>query len=398
MSNLTEDDYWKESRLSGFSFDDDVKEETVDYSDDTNETLFYNSLHNTTTLPIHSVISKKGLDCILQDTKLAARHSAPVVEETIKKLFLGVPCVLDHYRDLEQKLELLQKACETFDGNVILKVVLFLRRTLNDTNFHYHISKHKIALNQYTNYLISQYKFPELHTVYMATGSTNELINTFYLPARNYTSIRKTKEEIGNFFNSLGSIVSAFNKTTLTQYQTFLDYLIKYNLTSDSPIECLLNLFKENVQNKVSSQDIVLYCNSLKIDTIQQHWIKINVLVTSDLWEKLLQEFVKPNAFMKKIKCDVDVDTLVTALHQHGAPKHILCQFLQGMSDADRGMHLGKKYQCHKFVIEKLVENRDREALIEYKKCIPAQSEEYFYLEKELLSDKKWKTKRRSMI
>lgn len=43
-------------------------------------------------------------------------------EETIQKLFLGLPCLLDNYRSLEQKLDLLQRAVETADGNIILKV------------------------------------------------------------------------------------------------------------------------------------------------------------------------------------------------------------------------------------------------------------------------------------
>lgn len=58
----------------------------------------------------------------MQDTRLPAEMRLYSTEETIKKLFLGLPCVLDNYRSAEQKLDLLQRAVETADGNIILKV------------------------------------------------------------------------------------------------------------------------------------------------------------------------------------------------------------------------------------------------------------------------------------
>lgn len=42
--------------------------------------------------------------------------------------------------------------------------------------------------------------------------------------------------------------------------------------------------------------------------------------------------------------------------------------------------------QCHKFVIDYYIAQKDRQALISYKSNVPAQSEEFFYIENALHS------------
>lgn len=54
------------------------------------------------------------------DIPLATKTSQ--MDDIIKKLCLGINCSLQDYKSQEDKLYLLDKAIDSYDGNVILKV------------------------------------------------------------------------------------------------------------------------------------------------------------------------------------------------------------------------------------------------------------------------------------
>lgn len=60
---------------------------------------------------------------VLDDVRIPIHSSVPLVQETIIKMFLGMPYTLYCYRSLDQKLELLDEAVATEDGNIILAVI-----------------------------------------------------------------------------------------------------------------------------------------------------------------------------------------------------------------------------------------------------------------------------------
>lgn len=53
-----------------------------------------------------------------------SKDVVPPIEETIKNMFCNRRYVLSGYRSLEQKLQLLDAAVETCDGNIITTVRL----------------------------------------------------------------------------------------------------------------------------------------------------------------------------------------------------------------------------------------------------------------------------------
>lgn len=59
-----------------------------------------------------------------ETTLSSSKDVVPPVEETIKNMFCGRRYILSCYRSLEHKLELLDAALGTFDGNIILTVSL----------------------------------------------------------------------------------------------------------------------------------------------------------------------------------------------------------------------------------------------------------------------------------
>lgn len=83
----------------------------------------------------------------------------------------------------------------------------------------------------------------------------------------------------------------------------------------------------------------------------------------------------------KVFKSVIEPELFITTLEKHGAPQGVLQEFLVTIDDAELSVEIGKKVKCHKFVIDYYIKQRDRLGLLAYKPVIPAQSQDYFYLE-----------------
>uniref|UniRef100_A0A915HUB2 Uncharacterized protein n=1 Tax=Romanomermis culicivorax TaxID=13658 RepID=A0A915HUB2_ROMCU len=74
--------------------------------------------------------------------------------ETINRIILCEPCSLDHYRSRIEKLNLLKAADSSKDGNAIFRVILFLKKTLNQSIFLELLHESPTSVvNQYIAYL-----------------------------------------------------------------------------------------------------------------------------------------------------------------------------------------------------------------------------------------------------
>ncbi|GJQ66847.1 putative peptidyl-lysine hydroxylation [Trypoxylus dichotomus] len=296
--SLTDEEYWKKSTLEGFNFDDDADEPptSLSPSEGSTEPVFSSTLRNNAALPTHAIISKWGLDIILQDTRLPPEIRTYSTEETIKKLFLGLPCLLDNFRSLEQKIDLLQKAVETADGNIILKVVLFLEKTLKQSLLHIHLPKYKLALVHYCNYLVQENKLQELNYLYMAIGNNTGMSNLFYIPCQNFSSRKRIQAELEKFLNESGNVIPDCNKHLLHGFKTFIE-LQKTDTASKSVTELLATFYRAHFVTTYSQHDITTFCNTMKLSSSQHEWILLNVMAANQLWDNLTDAFVKPVSF-----------------------------------------------------------------------------------------------------
>jgi hypothetical protein len=59
----------------------------------------------------------------------------------------------DLFKSKKEKINILNEAIKSNDGNAILSVVLFIKRTLTRVNFYDIILTNQIALNHYSFYL-----------------------------------------------------------------------------------------------------------------------------------------------------------------------------------------------------------------------------------------------------
>lgn len=76
----------------------------------------------------------------------------------------------------------------------------------------------------------------------------------------------------------------------------------------------------------------------------------------------------------------------VYGLSRHKPSIDILEQYLSCITDSEKSLHLAQKLQCHKIVIQHLVNQKDRLALMAYKVKVAPHQEEYFLIENALQS------------
>lgn len=88
----------------------------------------------------------------------------------------------------------------------------------------------------------------------------------------------------------------------------------------------------------------------------------------------------------KKIfKSAIAPELFMVTLEKHNAPQGVLQEFLSSIVDSDLSLAIARRVKCHKFVIDYYIAQRDRLSLLSYKTLVPAQSQEYFYLENALV-------------
>ncbi|KAJ8923564.1 hypothetical protein NQ315_010143 [Exocentrus adspersus] len=399
MAGKSEDDFWNTSSSSGFNFDDD-EEMTEAFT----ESVFNSPAEESNVVPIFSIISKNCLDLVLDDIKSVNEYVSPPVEEVIKKMFNGQKYSLEVYKRFDEKLLLLDSALDAMDGNIILKVsnnefvILFLKSTLKYNIFIHQLSKRKLAAKYYSNYLIVTNKLQELTDFYMATGNIGNMKQLFYLIGRDITCKETRRSRLEQFIkehlpaNKLDhdDKKELFENVHLLHWQT-----IRKQTEANSVIEQLAVWCKREWETKPNSvAPLMDFKERFKIDDFTFEWTAMNVMASMQLWPQLYAMFIKPNWLTKKdsLKTVMNPEVFVYGLSRHKPPKDVLEVYLHYITDSDRSLNLALKLNCHKFVIQYYINQRDRLALISYKEKLSAQTEEYFLVEHALQSpDKKWK-------
>uniref|UniRef100_A0A0M3J6G6 Spermatogenesis-defective protein 39 (inferred by orthology to a C. elegans protein) n=1 Tax=Anisakis simplex TaxID=6269 RepID=A0A0M3J6G6_ANISI len=89
---------------------------------------------------------------------------------TIRRLLTGEAITMDLYRSKREKLELLDEALRSFDGNAIT-VILFLRRSLSESLFREILLEKSVAADHYVAYLKEVEDFDQLATTLLYVHS-----------------------------------------------------------------------------------------------------------------------------------------------------------------------------------------------------------------------------------
>uniref|UniRef100_A0A8R1Y225 Vps16 C-terminal domain-containing protein n=1 Tax=Onchocerca volvulus TaxID=6282 RepID=A0A8R1Y225_ONCVO len=318
------------------------------------------------------------------------RYRAADPEITVRRLLRNDPVSLDLYRSKKEKLDLLEAALESYDGNVIIAVVLSLERSLETSVFLDIIKEKPIAVNHYIAYLKDMKNFDQLTSTLLALNRTEEVALVLYSVA-----CRKQPSErivyLKKCLNSCSAVSSlvAFSKSV----NEYIDLLERQIIIEDAD-EALIKeegskIFQQYPKTVTLIGRPVLttlyysclyhfdlpvnaYASPLSIKEFfnitekQYAWTTISALTRLKRWndiEKVLMS--KKLLGGVKIHCPFGWRHLFTIISSNEQPpKEILCKFLRAIPDLNERQRLANQFpEVSEVTIECLVAQKDRIAL-----------------------------------
>ncbi|KAK3597162.1 hypothetical protein CHS0354_038090 [Potamilus streckersoni] len=290
-------------------------------------------------------------------------HSKLPVKETVTRMITGLPYSLEQYRSKEEKLELLDRAIETHDGNAIIAAVLFLKRTVTDKIFNAEFAIRPDAINQYLSYLRAHFQQTELENMLGLLNRSEEMAMVKYKQAASIVdAVAKTgklKSCLDAHFkcdSQLEHDASMIQQQLdLLQIQRPIDSADEMEQTSRKPGIFMTHPRVVSIVNQ-SVLTTLYYCSFYhhqdpentyasplfirkqhQLNDKQYQWSVIRAQARLKKWDEinsLLQ--VKGWFGGIKLKTSIGFDNVADILHKHFAPMKEILKFLMLMDDADK--------------------------------------------------------------
>ncbi|XP_012263968.2 spermatogenesis-defective protein 39 homolog [Athalia rosae] len=420
--NSTKDDenYWNTSDKLAFNFEDDEEGQLFGISKtgtarlragisdigDSENYLKSDDTHSNLK-PLLSVISEQTLTSILAADNLQNTHEEkPIVqpEITLRRILLGQPFMLEQYKSLACKSELLDAAINSGDGNAILIVIIFIAKTLKRVLIQRLLAARPEAVNVYIRYLAITLRTNELTDLLTMLGRSKDAAMTnLQIVTKNTHQFERLLQKLQHCYRTHFTALPECKETCYVQnYIKLLEWQVAVKATElseplkmhSSVLDCLqhacqhhwgasdgavvsaANLSKEHAVSPRQFQSVALSTRASL-----QAWDDVEALLLTKGW-----------LGSKKLQTTLSIEDISKILHQNQAPSSLLAKFLSYVDNLDKRLELAKKLQCHRAVIDVFVLQRDRAALMDYKSSLHSQSEQYFYAENALrVSSTKWK-------
>lgn len=443
MNGFDSEEYWHEKLEITFDFDDNEEDFTtvvptskVKFSHLPHKDVSANTANELTTS--HSS-EKVGFDAVVDSSlpstqliedhlismKLEPRSSLKDIKNqtspihTVKRMVLGQPFFLEHFKSKKAKFQLLDCAIQIKDGSVITAIVLFLKRTLKLSVFIQEVLQRPEAVSHYLYYLKSSSEFTELLDLLVLLGRTDEagmlnyklaiktaqpekklkllqhcqrnhfqsdpsLSTYFHLISEQISllerqlpieenDIRQEKEGINSVFQEIPRPASLVNNSVITT----LYYCCLYHW--------------ELPENNFASPQAIKKAHQL---TDKQFvWTALGALTQRQQWKEIENLFQSKSWLGgTKMRCCIGFDKVVDVLCLHKAPIEVVAKYLKLVDGLEKRLSLAKKYKCHQVVVDTLVLMKDRLGLEDYKQKLLPHSTEHLYLQEALrASTIKWK-------
>ncbi|XP_034489046.1 vacuolar protein sorting-associated protein 16B [Drosophila innubila] len=451
-----DENYWNRSSRAAFSFDDEDDIDIDDigksgtssdqtklsskwdnnaiFNDDSiSEASFDNSaaLGTLNHLSIKAILSEEALKLVLQEQtlddhvlakgvtpeeelKLLRRQIqstlySPNLEATAQKLLHGKLAPLEMFKSLQEKQELLDTLL-SHGGDAVIGVLLFLKRTLNSTQFHSILEQRPKALEHYLSYLRQSGDVSNYIVILQRFGRHQEAALRQFQAAIGCSEMSTRKQELQRLIDAYASaglgiiplyeqIFHAALKLQLLHEKEQLSHRFGAHAT---PIELLYVCCTQNKNWK--DQDMLKltspqrFAADQEISAAQYEWTALNERAQAQAYADLECIFERVSTWhplkSRQFHISFDLSLAVQRLFELQAPATVLQLFLSKMSNSSEKLALAQRVKCIKAVIDAMVSLKQQQELQQLKESLPDKSEEQFYCENALksLQSKRWTT------
>lgn len=436
---MDSESYWNRSSRAAFSFDD---EDEVDLAPDlvsngilADDTISEASFNNSVALnlSIKSILSEEALKLVLQEQalddrvlpkgvspeeelKLLRRQLqstlySPNLEATAQKLLQGKTAPLEMFKSLHEKQQLLDTLMAQGGGHAVITVLLFLKRTLNTTQFHGILRERPKALEQYLSYLKESGDLAGHIELLQLFGRHQEAaLKQFQAAlASGDTSTRKKHLQllVDAYATAGVGVIPLYEQVfhAALKMQQLMDKdsaLGKLLRDQPTPVEVLYaccqvnsNWKEQDMLKPVSPQR---FAADQQISPAQYEWTALNERAQAQAYADLECIFERVPSWhplkTKQFHISFDLTLAVLRLYELQAPSTVLQLFLSKMGNSVEKLALAQRVKCIKAVIDAMAGLKQQQELQQLKDTLPERSEEQFYCENALksLQSKRWTT------
>lgn len=343
-----------------------------------------------------------------------SRWSKLPIADTVSRIISGEKYSLEPYKSLKDKVALLDAVVGYHDGNAILVVVIFLKRTLSRSIFYEEMSKRPDATNQYVAFLKVQQsddvarEMDKLSRTDDAAMWRLKKAGEDSSPEGRLSAVSKCYGwfSVMDSLDYEASMVQEFVKLLNKQLQiepgdaraqsqghpTFSQMPRKVTLYFQPLITTLFYVCLYHYSEPETSFSSPLAVkNEFKITEKQYLYTALRARSKAKDWDSIEALFTAKNWRGKaKFKAPMKFEKVVEVLAGINAPPHVLDKYVRLVEDTDSRLQLAQQHKCHAVVIDTLADMKDRVRLEAYRETVRNTRDEN-HLEIVLRLNTKWK-------
>ncbi|KAM9293962.1 spermatogenesis-defective protein 39 homolog [Gastrophryne carolinensis] len=311
------------------------------------------------------------------------------LEDTVLRMSKGKGCSLERFRSLRDKLQLLDEAVRSHDGNVITAVLIFLKKTLRSEILFRELKVRQEALRHFIHFLKETSEQQLLLELFRYLEWTEELALCRYREHLNIADAEERRDFLKskclNLPFSLEDAAHVQDHYTLLERQIIIEVSDKHLEASGQEqfrkhprkasllfMPLVTTLFyacfyhytesegtfssPANLRKTFKIPEKLFILTALAARAKLRAWHDIDALFTTKNWL----------GYTKK-RAPVGFHRVVEILHKNGAPAQVLQEYVRLVEDAEMRISLGTKYKCHDVVIETYKDLKDRQQLMVYR-------------------------------
>eukprot|EP00117_Sycon_ciliatum_P010819 scpid46791/ scgid0632/ Spermatogenesis-defective protein 39 homolog; VPS33B-interacting protein in polarity and apical restriction len=327
------------------------------------------------------------------------------VKDTAKRIVLGKPYVLECYRSITEKADLLKEVVAMHDGNAILTVILFLRQTLRENVFLAQLLSSEVAENHYVSYLRQLGDLEVLERFYrklIRARKAGMLLYKQYCassssPSERVKGLQKCIDYFSTFEDAAVNREVPFLKEELLllkevqiplqrigdegerkQYSVFVQFPRARPVTSTSLLStvyysCLYH-FSSNPERDAFAPERLR--RDYKLTDRQYMWMAIGARSKARDYKGIEERLLTVTGWFgrKNQKAAIGFEKVAEILRQMRAPEDEVVKYLRKTDDVSLRLEMAQKLDCPAVIIETLKEKRDRVGLTQYHDRLPGHS------------------------
>ena len=332
------------------------------------------------------------------------RFKPSSASQTVQDMVLGKPFSLEGFRSLQDKESLLDSALEWGDGDVVLAVTIMLKNTLKRSKFLAIMSSRQEAADQLISYFVIRLELREVVDLLVSLDRTHEAGVVAYRQAVNTNNLeircRNLKQTLAN--NLRGHLDADLVLEQINLSERLAPVIssevgqvdrLAGSLVGASVLKTLVYLSTHHYAAAENLLHSPLALRKMHRLTDKQFtWVTLRARAKVEAWIDC-EKLVVGKGWLggKKAIGSVSPGEVVTVLATARAPVETLSIILGLVDTMEERLLLAKKVGVASVVVDVLVAQKDRLAIMSYQTNMPANSRDWFYADNALRNSVKWK-------